>query len=121
MIGSGCLFKCVFGYFGAYLIDLKANGAISKVESGSILAATFGYLVSCVLTRLIADQSKVLNTLSLNSVPFTVEIAIFVFFVPWVIAAAIHESLFVVQTYCLLGMTLTLFICYLLPFKLWMD
>jgi len=96
LIGSGFLLKCTFGYFGAQLIQIKASDAINKVESGSVLAATIGSLVVCVLSRLISDQSKVLNTLSLNSVPFTVEITLFVFLLPWLLAAAINSSLFAI-------------------------
>ena len=51
----------------------------------------------------------------------TFKTRVFVFVLPVMFAAVIHDSVFVFETFCLVGITLSVAVCYLIPLLQWKE
>lgn len=121
-LSVGLISKCLFGWMGAKLIDLKSDSMLYQQDLYVIECMTIIFVVCCAISRISSDQKKVgyaLISAGISSVSF--EIYVLVYIVPWVICAFIHNSDFIFQCFSLIGISLTLLVCYILPFCLWMN
>lgn len=64
-------------------------------------------------------MDKVIQVLMLRNHAPSTGTYITLFVMPWVFGAIFHDSLFLFQAFSLVGLTLTVVVCYLLPLYLW--
>lgn len=111
-------FKCMIGYMGAYLIELKSNDGIGTHQHGLLQFAMITYLILCVIPRLIPDQFRAYKALC-HATPVSWKLLFAVFILPLCLVAIVHNPTYLFLAFCLLGLTLGFWLALVLPVMLW--